>query len=496
MAVRARPGHRPGRGVGRAGREPAGAAVPGTEPRGVGARVPGREAPPRWCSTTASTSSTPSPGQADAIAPALPARVGAGDQSGRPGGGRGADRRRPVARRPRRRHRRRRLVESGRGAAVLGSGVRGQERLRARPTERGRGRVLCRRLDGIPLAIELAAARVRSLSPEDLVARLDQRFKLLTGGSRAALERHQTLRSTIDWSYDLLEPTEQQALDRLSVFAGGCDLRAAEAVLAGDDLDVLGRRRTPWATSSTSRSSSPTPTTTAGCATGCSRASASTPGSGSKPAATPRGPAPSRRPLRRGRRDRRPAPAIAGPDRRGPQALARDTDNFRVVLDWAIETGSLEHACRMIAPFTVQGLPISYLAMDWAHGRHRIPAGGRPSLRGGRRLGRLGRDHGQRPRSGGCRGRRGRPDAPRTGSDPLATGSDVHRLLHRGPRPGGRDAEVWATHARASADHYELGGALALLGWAWNQSAPDTAVEFFNEAMRSPGPPGFPLRSR
>ena len=66
--------------------------------------------------------------------------------------------------------------------------------------------MLCRRLDGIPLAIELAAARVRSLSPEDLVARLDQRFKLLTRGSRAALERHQTLRNTIDWSYDLLDP--------------------------------------------------------------------------------------------------------------------------------------------------------------------------------------------------------------------------------------------------------------------------------------------------
>ena len=72
--------------------------------------------------------------------------------------------------------------------------------------------VLCRRLDGIPLAIELAAARVRSLSPEDLVSRLDQRFKLLTHGSRAAPERHQTLRSTIDWSYDLLTPTERHAL--------------------------------------------------------------------------------------------------------------------------------------------------------------------------------------------------------------------------------------------------------------------------------------------
>ena len=75
-------------------------------------------------------------------------------------------------------------------------------------TDRNAGAVavVCRRLDGIPLAIELAAARVRSMSVEDLVARLDQRFKLLTRGSRAALERHQTLRNTIDWSYDLLDP--------------------------------------------------------------------------------------------------------------------------------------------------------------------------------------------------------------------------------------------------------------------------------------------------
>src|SRR5262249_7718097 len=83
-----------------------------------------------------------------------------------------------------------------------------------------------RRLDGIPLAIELAAARVRSLAVEDIVNRLDQRFKLLTRGSRGALERHQTLRSTIDWSYDLLDDRERAALNRLSVFAGGCDLQS------------------------------------------------------------------------------------------------------------------------------------------------------------------------------------------------------------------------------------------------------------------------------
>jgi predicted ATPase/class 3 adenylate cyclase len=98
---------------------------------------------------------------------------------------------------------------------------------------------LCRRLDGIPLAIELAAARVRSLAPADLVARLDQRFSLLTRGSRAALERHQTLRHTIDWSYDLLSDAERAALRRLSVFAGGCDLDAAEAILGDGNREMV-----------------------------------------------------------------------------------------------------------------------------------------------------------------------------------------------------------------------------------------------------------------
>jgi len=80
---------------------------------------------------------------------------------------------------------------------------------------------VCIRLDGIPLAIELAAARLGSLSVSEVGTRLDQRFRLLTGGSRTALPRHQTLRALIDWSYDLLTPAEQIELDRLSVFAGG-----------------------------------------------------------------------------------------------------------------------------------------------------------------------------------------------------------------------------------------------------------------------------------
>jgi predicted ATPase/class 3 adenylate cyclase/DNA-binding CsgD family transcriptional regulator len=92
---------------------------------------------------------------------------------------------------------------------------------------------VCVRLDGIPLALELAAARLGSLSVPEISSRLDQRFGLLTGGSRTALPRHQTLRALIDWSYDLLIPEEQIMLGQLSVFAGGWTLAAAEAVTAG-----------------------------------------------------------------------------------------------------------------------------------------------------------------------------------------------------------------------------------------------------------------------
>jgi predicted ATPase/DNA-binding XRE family transcriptional regulator len=89
---------------------------------------------------------------------------------------------------------------------------------------------ICQRLDGIPLAIELAAARLRVLPVEQIAARLSDRFRLLTGGSRTALRRQQTLRALIDWSYDALSAAEQSLLRRLSVFAGGWTLEAAEAV--------------------------------------------------------------------------------------------------------------------------------------------------------------------------------------------------------------------------------------------------------------------------
>jgi predicted ATPase/class 3 adenylate cyclase len=95
---------------------------------------------------------------------------------------------------------------------------------------------ICTRLDGIPLAIELAAARIRLFSPEQIASRLDDRFKLLTGGSRTALPRQQTLRALIDWSYDILGEEERQLLRRLSVFAGGWTFEAAEFVCPTQDV--------------------------------------------------------------------------------------------------------------------------------------------------------------------------------------------------------------------------------------------------------------------
>ncbi|QES55403.1 AfsR family transcriptional regulator [Streptomyces venezuelae] len=106
---------------------------------------------------------------------------------------------------------------------------------------------ICARLDGLPLAIELAAARLRLLTPRQIADRLDDRFRLLTSGARTVLPRQQTLRAVVDWSWDLLDEAERTVLCRLSVFAGGCDLAAAEAVCADpadvdpyDPADVLG----------------------------------------------------------------------------------------------------------------------------------------------------------------------------------------------------------------------------------------------------------------
>jgi predicted ATPase len=96
---------------------------------------------------------------------------------------------------------------------------------------------VCRRLDGMPLAIELAAARVAAMTPAEIAGLLDERFRLLTGGRRTAVERHQTLRAVVDWSYGLLSDTERVVFDRLAVFSGGFTLAAATAVVSGEGIE-------------------------------------------------------------------------------------------------------------------------------------------------------------------------------------------------------------------------------------------------------------------
>ncbi len=101
---------------------------------------------------------------------------------------------------------------------------------------------ICEQLDGIPLAVELAAARTRSMLPPDILRRLGERFRLLAGSRRSARERHQTLLAAVEWSFDLLTPEEQSLFNRLAVFRGGFDLEATEGICAGgvvDELDVV-----------------------------------------------------------------------------------------------------------------------------------------------------------------------------------------------------------------------------------------------------------------
>jgi predicted ATPase/class 3 adenylate cyclase len=228
---------------------------------------------------------------------------------------------------------------------------------------------LCRRLDGIPLAIELAAARVRSLTPEDLVARLDQRFRLLTRGSRGALERHQTLRNTIDWSYDLLTATEREALNQLSVFAGGYDLAAAEAIIAGADRDVLDTAEVMGQL--VDKSLVDVDDEAGGryrlLETIRQYAQERLEASGDAPA------------VRRQHADHYVVVAeTAGPHLRNrdqltwASAVGRDTDNFRAALDWAVEAPSPEHALRLVAPLTVPVVG-SAAATDWADTACAIP---------------------------------------------------------------------------------------------------------------------------
>jgi predicted ATPase/class 3 adenylate cyclase len=230
---------------------------------------------------------------------------------------------------------------------------------------------LCRRLDGIPLAIELAAARVRSLPPEDLVARLDQRFRLLTRGSRASLERHQTLRNAIDWSYDLLSEPERVALRRASVFAGTFDLAAAEAVVSAGDIessDVV-----DLLTQLVDKSLLDVDPVAAGVRyrlleTIRQYAEERLEASGEMAAL-------------RGRHLTHYLKLAekAGPHLRGREqiawasALAVETDNFRAALDWAAEATLPDEGLRLVIPLMVTGIPTGWLSTDWADIARSIP---------------------------------------------------------------------------------------------------------------------------
>jgi predicted ATPase len=230
---------------------------------------------------------------------------------------------------------------------------------------------LCRRLDGIPLAIELAAARVRSLPPEDLVARLDQRFKLLTRGSRASLERHQTLRNAIDWSYDLLSESERIVLRRMSVFAGSFDLAAAEAVVSGGDInssDVV-----DLLTQLVDKSLLDVDPAAGGVRYRLLETI--------RQYAQERLEAGGEMSALRGRHLTYyiRLSETAGPHLRSREQIAwastlsLETDYFRAALDWAAEATLPAEGLRLVIPLMVTGIPIGWLSTDWADVARSIP---------------------------------------------------------------------------------------------------------------------------
>jgi predicted ATPase len=351
---------------------------------------------------------------------------------------------------------------------------------------------LCRRLDGIPLAIELAAARVRSLSPQDLVDRLDQRFRLLTRGSRIGLERHQTLRSTIDWSYDLLSETERVALNRLSVFAGGCDLAAAEAVLPGGDLEVgevvevLGQL--------VDKSlvlvdpDQPTGTRYLLLETIRQYAQEHLEADGEAPTLRARhahyylGVAETAAP---GLVSREQLTVAA--------AMAREVDNFRAVLDWALEVASAGHALRLVVSLGVMGTPIGDTAMGWADAARTIPGAA---------------DHQQYPAvvAEAALGKATRGDYEQAQDLAAAATEAQERLGTQHPVVGIASAAVafltgdserahqhvqeGIRQARASGDPFALSGALTLLGAtqvAWDLEQATATLEEAVQIARDAG---------
>ncbi len=208
---------------------------------------------------------------------------------------------------------------------------------------------ICRRLDGIPLAIELAAARVASLQPSEIAALLDERFRLLTGSRRRAVERHQTLRATVDWSYSLLRDGERTVFDRLGTFVGSFDAIAAQSVVADDVIarfDVLDALGELVAKSMLGAEATPDGTTRYQLLETLRQYALE-------------------RLEQTGDVDvyrRRHAEhyvtvtaelgrTIYGPDEvRARMRLDRETDNLRAAVDWSIDAGESELVCGLIVP--------------------------------------------------------------------------------------------------------------------------------------------------
>ena len=356
---------------------------------------------------------------------------------------------------------------------------------------------LCRRLDGIPLAIELAAARVRSMTPAELVERLDQRFRLLTGGSRTALERHQTLRGAVDWSYDLLGDAERTVLDRLAVFAGGFRLDAAEAVAAGgavatvDVLDLLGQLvdkslliaddeagTTRYRLLETIRQYAQERLEQTGAADAVRR--------------------------RHAEHYVAFAEAIA-PHLHGRnqatwiERLEPEIDNVRAVLTWAAGTGNADLALRLVVATNVNGVRTSYTTHAWAEAAVLIPQAAthpllpdalawaawsavfRNDLERGRELVSAMNDAERRL---GSPERPGRCQAPTTLA--LFSGHFEQAAEH---------AQHWVALARAAADEEQIVQSLTILTTvqAWRGEL-DTALstgEAAVEAARRLGAPGL-----
>jgi predicted ATPase len=323
---------------------------------------------------------------------------------------------------------------------------------------------LCRRLDGIPLAIELAAARVRSLSPEDLVSRLHQRFKLLTRGSRASLERHQTLRNAIDWSYDLLSEPEQVVLRRMSVFPCSFDLAAAEAIVSGGDIDS--GDVVDLLTQLVDKSLldvDPVAEAVRYRMLETIRQYAQQRLEASDEMAALRG----RHLTYYMRLSEKAGPHLRTRDQLAwASALALETDNFRAALDWAVEATLPDEGLRLVIPLMVTGIPTGWLATDWADVARSIPGAEThqlfPLAVAYAAIDVLFR--GEFDRAG---------ELVATAQEAQSALGTAHLWVHSAAgvvaffqgdvKAARRHAEAWAELARADNDAYEIAAALTLL---------------------------------